>query len=75
MQSQGRGRIVGQRTPGAADHVTPVRLSGHVRALLPEARVRDAVTANNWEGTGVVPDISCQPAEALEAAIEEVRRG
>jgi hypothetical protein len=52
-----------------------VRLSGHVRALLPEARVRDAVTATNWEGTGVMPDIPCEPAEALEAAIEELRRG
>jgi C-terminal processing protease CtpA/Prc len=75
LKSRGRGRVVGQRTPGAADHVTPVRLSGHVRALLPEARVRDAVTATNWEGTGIVPDIPCAPAGALEAAIEELRRG
>jgi hypothetical protein len=75
LQSQGRGRLVGQRTPGAADHVTPVRLSGHVRALLPEARVRDAVTATNWEGTGVVPDLPCEPAEGLKVAIEELRRG
>jgi hypothetical protein len=51
-----------------------VRVSGHVRALLPEARVRDAVTATNWEGTGVVPDVRCEPAEALEAAIEELGR-
>jgi hypothetical protein len=75
LQSQGRGRVVGQRTPGAADHITPVRLTSHVRAFLPEARVCDAVTATNWEGTGVVPDIACEPAEALEAAIEELRRG
>jgi hypothetical protein len=75
LQSQGRGRLVGQRTPGAADHITPVRVSGHVRAFLPEARVRDAVTETNWEGTGVVPDIPCEPADALEAAIEELRRG
>jgi Peptidase family S41 len=75
LQSQGRGRLVGQRTPGAADHITPVRLSGHVRALLPEARVRDAVTGTNWEGTGVVPDIPCEPAEARKAAIEALRPG
>ena len=67
--------MVGQQTPGAADHITPVRLSGHVRAFLPEACVRDAVTATNWEGTGVVPDLPCEPAEALDAAIEELRRG
>jgi hypothetical protein len=74
LRSQERGSVVGQRTPGAADHITPVRLTSHVRALLPEARVCDAVTGTTWEGTGVVPDITCEPAEALKAAIEELTR-
>jgi hypothetical protein len=47
-----------------------VCVSRHVRAVLPEARVRDAVTGTNWEGTGVVPDDVCEPAEALDAAVE-----
>jgi hypothetical protein len=70
LQAQGRATIVGQATPGAADHITPVRLTRYVRALLPEARVRDAVTETNWEGTGVVPDIPCEPGDALNVAIE-----
>ena len=74
LQSQGRATVVGQRTPGAADHITPVRLSGHVRALMPEARVRDAVTGANWEGTGVLPDVPCEPAGALDAAIAALAR-
>jgi Peptidase family S41 len=74
LQSQKRGRVVGQPTPGAADHITPVRLTSHVRALIPEARVCDAVTGTNWEGTGVMPDITCEPDEALKAAIEELTR-
>ena len=75
LQSREGARLVGQTTPGAADHVTPVRINSHVRAVLPEARVRDAVTGTNWEGTGVVPDIPCEPAEALDAAIEALSRG
>jgi hypothetical protein len=75
VRSQERGRVAGERTPGAADHVTPVAVSAHVRALLPEARVRDAVTGTNWEGTGVVPDIRCGPAEALDVAIEALGPG
>jgi hypothetical protein len=73
LQSRGRGRLVGRPTPGAADHVTPVRISGHVRAVLPEGRVRDAVTGSNWEGAGVLPDLLCEPAEALEAGLEAIR--
>src|SRR3954451_11399810 len=74
LQSRGRARVVGQCTRGAADHITPVRLSGHVRALLPEARVR-AVTGANWEGTGVVPDLPCEPADALKAATAALTAG
>jgi hypothetical protein len=70
LQSRGRVRVVGQRTPGAADHITPVNVSGHVRALVPEARVRDAVTGANWEGTGVVPDVPCEPADMLTVAVD-----
>jgi Peptidase family S41 len=75
LQKRGRARVVGQPTPGAADHVTPVRLTGHVRALLPEARVRDAVTGTNWERTGVVPDVVSEPSKALDAAVEAMRLG
>jgi len=75
LQSQGRARLVGERTPGAADHITPICVTSDVRAMVPEAVVRDAVTGSNWEGTGVVPDVACDAAEALDAALEVLRDG
>ncbi|MFI7542090.1 S41 family peptidase [Actinoplanes sp. NPDC049599] len=69
LQARGRVTVLGEPTRGAADHVTPVRLTRHVLGLLPEAEVRDAVTGGNWEGTGVVPDIFQPHAGALEAAL------
>ena len=75
LRSRGRARVVGQRTPGAADHITPVRVTGHVRALMPEAHVRDAVTGANWEGTGIVPDLPCEPDDALTVATEALGPG
>jgi C-terminal processing protease CtpA/Prc len=75
FQAQGRGPLVGARTPGAADHVTPIVLAGHVRANLPRAYVIDAVSGGNWEQTGAQPDHPCAEGEALERALEILRAG
>ena len=75
FQAQGRGPLVGERTPGAADHITPIVLDTHVRANLPRAYVIDAVTGSNWEQSGVAPDVPCGEAEALERALDLLRAG
>ncbi|HET6531301.1 MAG TPA: S41 family peptidase [Actinoplanes sp.] len=69
LQARGRVTVVGETTRGAADHVTPIQLTPHVRGLLPEAYVRDACTGGNWEGTGVQPDLPCDAEKALDAAL------
>ena len=69
FQAQRLGPLIGERTPGAADHVTPIVLGSHVRANLPRGYVVDAVTGGNWEQTGVVPDVPCTEAEALDRAL------
>jgi hypothetical protein len=71
LQARGRVTVVGERTRGAADHVTPIQLTPHVFGLLPEAYVQDAATGTNWEGTGVVPDVVCDVDKALETALEK----
>jgi hypothetical protein len=68
LQVRGRATVVGEPTRGAADHVTPIQLTPHVFGILPEAYVRDAHTGANWEGAGVVPDLRCPAADALEVA-------
>jgi C-terminal processing protease CtpA/Prc len=65
LQSRDRAHLFGERTPGAGDHVTPVRVTPHVGALIPEGTTIDAVTGTNWEGVGVLPDTPCPAAEAL----------
>ncbi|GAA4608088.1 hypothetical protein BJY16_006663 [Actinoplanes octamycinicus] len=55
LQVRGRARIVGEASPGAADHVTPVQLTAQVHGILPEGTVIDAVSGANWEGVGVRP--------------------
>jgi len=68
LQARGRVTVIGETTPGGADHVTPIALTPHVRALLPIARVVDVATGTSWEGAGVQPDIACPVAEAADAA-------
>ncbi|WP_203780564.1 S41 family peptidase [Paractinoplanes rishiriensis] len=69
LAARGRVTVVGEPTRGAADHVVPVHLSRRVLGLLPEAEVIDAHSGGNWEGTGVVPDVACPAADALEKAL------
>ena len=69
LRTRSRVRLFGQRTPGAADHVTPVRVTPSVVALIPEATTIDVVSGSNWEGAGVVPDLSCPPDDAETIAV------
>jgi C-terminal processing protease CtpA/Prc len=64
LRARRRATVVGEPTGGAADQVTTIRLTRHVRGLLPCGYVIDARTGENWEGAGVPPDIECPAAEA-----------
>lgn len=58
LQSQRLATLVGERTPGAADHVVPLALCHDVQALIPEARVAAPDGGPTWEGIGVLPDVN-----------------
>ena len=73
LQTRGRVAVVGETTPGAADHITPIRLAPTVLAYLPEAYVIDSITGTNWEGAGVVPDVESPSDMVIETAVAVLR--
>lgn len=74
LQALGRAKIVGETTRGGANPVNRVLLSSRFWALVPVARVRNAVTGGNWEGTGVRPDIVATAEAALATAQRDAAR-
>lgn len=68
LQALGRAQLIGETTGGGA-HPTGTRpLSRTMAISVPFARSVNPVTGTNWEGTGVVPDVSVAAAEALDVA-------
>ncbi|MGE0556232.1 MAG: S41 family peptidase [Gemmatimonadales bacterium] len=70
LKNLGRARIVGSRTAGAGHMVTGVPLSRGFAISVSITRVMDARSGKEWEGTGVIPDLDVDPADALDAAHE-----
>jgi len=68
LQAQGRAQLIGETTGGGA-HPTGMRpLSATMAISVPFARSVNPITRTNWEGTGVVPDVSVPAAEAYDVA-------
>jgi hypothetical protein len=68
LQALGRAELIGETTGGGA-HPTGTRpISPTMAISVPHARSVNPVTGTNWEGTGVVPDISAPAAEAYDVA-------
>lgn len=68
LQSVRRAVIIGQRTAGAAHPAFDYRVGEHFTLMIPTMRYVNAVTGTDWEGTGVVPDISVPEERALYTA-------
>lgn len=68
LQALGRAVVVGEQTRGGANPGGWVMLGPHFGVMVPTARVENAVTHGNWEGTGVRPDLPVAAAGAKAAA-------
>lgn len=68
LQTRQRAILVGETTGGGAHPGASYRLHPHFEAFIPVGRAINPISQENWEGRGVVPDISISAEEALDVA-------
>ncbi|WP_176764141.1 S41 family peptidase [Aquimonas voraii] len=68
LQAMQRVTLVGETTAGAATPGGYRPLAHGFVAFIPMQIVANTITGTNWEGVGVVPDVSVPAAEALTKA-------
>jgi len=69
LQRRGRATVVGERTGGGAHPRTGHRLHPHLELTVPTGRPSDPERGDNWEGTGVLPDVETPADGALRVAL------
>jgi retinol-binding protein 3 len=71
--------LVGEVTAGAANPGSMKRIDDHFSFFLPTGKAVDPTTGENWEGTGVKPDVAVSAADSLQKAqilaIKAVEKG
>jgi hypothetical protein len=68
LQTRQRATLVGETTGGGAHPGSPYRLHPHFEVFIPRGRAINPITNQNWEGSGVHPDISTTQEQALNVA-------
>lgn len=68
LKTLGRATIVGETTRGGANPGAWIALSDSLRVFMPLGRAVSPISGTNWEGTGVIPDVSAPAHQALDAA-------
>jgi hypothetical protein len=63
-----RATLIGETTGGGAHAGVWHRIDDHFGMGIPEVRVVNPYAKNDWEGTGVEPDVKVKAADALIAA-------
>lgn len=74
MQSRKRATLVGEPTKGGAHSVDVFAIDDQFEFYISTERAVSPVTGENWEGTGVIPDIRVPAAAALDAARVEAKK-
>jgi hypothetical protein len=68
LRSRRRATLVGEKTDGGAHPGASYRLHPHFEVFIPVGRAINPVTGANWEGCGVIPDVSVPQERAFTVA-------
>ena len=68
LQVLKRATIIGEPTGGGAHVGRSQRIHDHFEVSVPTGRAISPITRTNWEGTGVLPDVSVPAELALKTA-------
>jgi len=74
LQALGRAEVIGETTGGGAHPTRGFPISAAVSIGIPFARSVNPVTGTNWQGTGVVPDVSADAEQAYDVAYAKALR-
>jgi hypothetical protein len=74
LQKIGRAKIVGEISAGAAHGTDTIRIGHNIMMILPVNRLAHVKTKTNWEGTGVIPDVTVKADRALDAAKDIIQK-
>jgi Peptidase family S41/N-terminal domain of Peptidase_S41 in eukaryotic IRBP len=74
LQALGRAELIGETTGGGAHPTRGFPVSRAVMIGIPFARSINPVTGTNWQGTGVIPDVTVPEAEAYDVAYAKALR-
>ncbi|HIW34875.1 MAG TPA: S41 family peptidase [Candidatus Paenibacillus intestinavium] len=68
LQALDRAQIIGEITKGGANPGGIHRINDHFQAFIPNGRAINPITKDNWEGSGVIPDLKVDSEEAFDIA-------
>lgn len=68
LKTRRRATLVGETTGGGAHPGASYRLEAHFEVFIPVGRAINPITQDNWQGSGVVADVSVPQEQALAAA-------
>ena len=68
LKSRQRVVLVGEKTGGGAHPGASYRLHPHFEVFIPVGRAINPITNENWEGSGVLPDIYVSQEQALKVS-------